>query len=108
MRKKTNSVTELVKEVAYEVIHNYIERKEFVTYPQMEALINYKTNTLHYQKGEKSSKPSRSYASWSIIEDNGLKEEMNGAIRKIAEKHERSVAAILCRVNQKSILYSDA
>ncbi len=25
-----------------------------------------------------------------------------------AEKHERSVAAILCRVNQKSLLYNNA
>jgi len=89
-RKKSNSVTELVKIVAKEVMQDTVRsavqeelRREVEMDVEMDMGI-----------GCRLGKP------WSVCEDLRLKEEVNYTLNHMANKHGRSTGAIVSRLKK--------
>lgn len=106
MRKRTNSMTELCKDIAREIYDEW----ETALWNRLQGQISIAVSNAVI-KIEKFSKPiigpkERTGHTWESFEDIALKEELADAINQIAEHHNRSTEAILCRIVEKEVLDS--
>ncbi len=98
MREKTNSITELVKIVAREIIKG--EVKVEVKKAIKEEMDNSKYTYFEIRRGVDIN--SNSY--WTKFEDSCLKCEFEEAVNKLAKKHGRSTVAIIHRIKKEDLL----
>jgi hypothetical protein len=88
MRKRTNSLTELCKEITREIVEERLE--------------------LHIINEHTSKKPeSKSYTAWSKEEDEQLYSMFELFLAEASLKHRRTIGAIRCRIQQKLSLNKD-
>ena len=93
-RQKTNSITHLVKIVAEEVFHDLMKKRPQQTPREFLDLIQSDLE----MAGQK----------WSKAEDQMLIDEVRVAVATIAKNHQRTIGAIVARVQDQSIINCDS
>lgn len=104
-RKKTNSVTELVKIVVREVVKEELAKEENVI-PGIERIVSKYLNEYMYglHKDIETCVHKRAYESWDAAEDSALSVEVEVVLDRLAKRHKRTVGAIICRIQQKNLM----
>jgi hypothetical protein len=87
MRRKTNSITDLVKIVAEEVATEVAEK-----------VFDKKMKDWRLETDSIKREITNAGQIWSEEEDDWLEAEMDAAIKQIAHNHKRTVLSIQCRM----------
>ena len=100
-RKKTSSVTELVKEVAKEVFKKGIDDHNIICH-QYDArdIVRDHLDRHHKSNVEKVTTGLNCYQKWDETEDEKLKHEFRILLNAIAVSHGRTTGSIRCRFEQ--------
>jgi hypothetical protein len=103
-RECSNSITQLVKIVAREVVEEVLEEKEKKARQKSDSTWNPdKLGVLNNVKDCINIHAERAGNDWSQEEDNFLVLELDKAIKTIAQNHKRNPGAIRARISRKEL-----